>query len=375
MIELRTGTGSVYAKPSFWERVYLLWVFRNFHCLPKEVLGFHQRRLIDRLCQAAVRQRSIAQTDIIGVVENVQLLPAPKVNLAATASNVIEMVSSTAEIGIPHAMASGGMPMWWDPLAGEVARVTTPSAKVEEISPPGKPFPSEDRSEQTDSAPTTVPRVGRPSRRLAWILAGVLAAVGAGILFRFQIQARVLPSTVVSQAAVEVLPTVPVSPAATSTAPPEVAVPSAASDPVRPAAIIESQPPHPPIALPQSERNYKAVARLPIAAPDVANEDLTPEPRLQVAQPPESGFRYPVAPSSIRTGKVSLRAVIGTDGSVRKVDVLSGNHALAAAAVQAVRHWRYPAPELNGHPVEAETNIAINFVGDDAVSVSFPAAR
>lgn len=75
------------------------------------------------------------------------------------------------------------------------------------------------------------------------------------------------------------------------------------------------------------------------------------------------------------TGKVSLRAVIGTDGSVKKVDVLSGNRTLAEAAVQAVRHWRYPAPEMNGHAAEAETDIAINFVGDDAVSVSFPAAH
>jgi hypothetical protein len=30
---------------------------------------------------------------------------------------------------------------------------------------------------------------------------------------------------------------------------------------------------------------------------------------------------------------------------------------------------------MNGHAVEAETNIAINFIGDDAVSVTFPAAR
>ena len=77
----------MYARPSFWERVYLLWVFRNFHCLPREVLGLHQRRLIDKLCQAAVRQQSIAQTDIIGIVENVQLAPKRKADVAVTTSN------------------------------------------------------------------------------------------------------------------------------------------------------------------------------------------------------------------------------------------------------------------------------------------------
>ena len=107
----------------------------------------------------------------------------------------------------------------------------------------------------------------------------------------------------------------------------------------------------------------------------VAEDDSSQESRLQIAQPPESGFRYPEAPASSLTGRVSLKAIIGTDGAIRRVDILSGNHTLAVAAVQAVKHWRYPAPELDGHAVEAETTIAINFRGDDAVSVTFPAAR
>jgi TonB family protein len=74
-------------------------------------------------------------------------------------------------------------------------------------------------------------------------------------------------------------------------------------------------------------------------------------------------------------GKVCLKAVIGIDGTVREVDVLSGNRALAAAASRAVRHWRYRPHELRGHAVEAETNITVSFVGDDAVSISFPAVH
>ena len=108
---------------------------------------------------------------------------------------------------------------------------------------------------------------------------------------------------------------------------------------------------------------------------NVATMNSTPRERLQVAEAPESGFSYPVAPHPTLTGKVSLKAVIGTDGTVTEVDVLSGKRVLAGAAVRAVRHWRYRPHELEGHPVEAETNIVISFVGADAVSISFPAAH
>ena len=112
-----------------------------------------------------------------------------------------------------------------------------------------------------------------------------------------------------------------------------------------------------------------------LSEPPVAGMDSTPRERLQVAEPPESGFSYPVAPNSTQRGRVSLKAVIGTDGTVTKVDVLSGENALAIAAVRVVRHWRYRPRELNGHAVEAETNIVISFVGADAVSISFPAVH
>jgi TonB family protein len=103
--------------------------------------------------------------------------------------------------------------------------------------------------------------------------------------------------------------------------------------------------------------------------------DSTPRERLQVAEAPESGFSYPVAPNPTLTGKVSLKAVIGTDGTVTEVNAVSGKHALAAAAVRVVRRWRYRPHELNGNAVEAETNIGINFVGADAVSISSPAVH
>ena len=111
-------------------------------------------------------------------------------------------------------------------------------------------------------------------------------------------------------------------------------------------------------------------APAPIAPAPTASVPARPE-RLHVAAAPESGFKYPVAGNPSLTGKVSLKAVIGQDGAVREVDVLSGNRALAGAAARAVKRWRYHPYELNGHAVEAETQVTFNFLGDDVVSISF----
>jgi TonB family protein len=101
----------------------------------------------------------------------------------------------------------------------------------------------------------------------------------------------------------------------------------------------------------------------------VAVKPAPPE-RVVITAAPQS-FSYPVAPNAALTGKVNLRVVIGADGSVREVKVLSGNRALGDAAVQAVRRWRYRLPELNGQAAQAETYVSINFLGDDAVTVAF----
>ena len=72
---------------------------------------------------------------------------------------------------------------------------------------------------------------------------------------------------------------------------------------------------------------------------------------------------YP-APARILhiSGMVELRARIGTDGSVRELEVVSGNPILARAAREAVQQWRYQPTRLNGQPVEVETHITVTFV-------------
>lgn len=49
VLEIDTPIGPRYIQPSFMERVYLLWTFRNFPSLPQQVLSRWQQRLIERL--------------------------------------------------------------------------------------------------------------------------------------------------------------------------------------------------------------------------------------------------------------------------------------------------------------------------------------
>ena len=51
VLQVDTPIGARYVQPSFLERTYLLWIFRNFHSLPQQVLSARQQQLIDRLCQ------------------------------------------------------------------------------------------------------------------------------------------------------------------------------------------------------------------------------------------------------------------------------------------------------------------------------------
>jgi periplasmic protein TonB len=74
---------------------------------------------------------------------------------------------------------------------------------------------------------------------------------------------------------------------------------------------------------------------------------------------------YPrIAKLTRLSGTVLLRALIGTDGEVHEIEVLSGNPILAEAARAAVRQWRYRTTLLHGQAVEVETQITVNFVLD-----------
>jgi len=72
--------------------------------------------------------------------------------------------------------------------------------------------------------------------------------------------------------------------------------------------------------------------------------------------------RYPVAAKAAGLqGTVILEAVIGADGSVVYLRVVSGHPDLAKAAFDAVGQWRYQPTLLNGQPIEVVTTVTVTF--------------
>lgn len=69
----------------------------------------------------------------------------------------------------------------------------------------------------------------------------------------------------------------------------------------------------------------------------------------------------PLAQYSRTQGTVKIQALIGRDGVIRNLKVVSGPALLIAAAIKAVQQWRYQPTLLNGEPVEVITEIDVNF--------------
>jgi protein TonB len=73
----------------------------------------------------------------------------------------------------------------------------------------------------------------------------------------------------------------------------------------------------------------------------------------------------PIYPDqALRTGlqgTVVLQALIGKDGLVRDLKLIHGSLLLGQAAFDAVRQWRYQPYFVNGHAVDAQTQVTVEF--------------
>ena len=69
----------------------------------------------------------------------------------------------------------------------------------------------------------------------------------------------------------------------------------------------------------------------------------------------------PEARAARRTGVVVLRVVVFADGTVGKVEVISGEEPFVTAATQAVKSWRYQPARLKGQPIAVYRLIRIPF--------------
>jgi TonB family protein len=83
---------------------------------------------------------------------------------------------------------------------------------------------------------------------------------------------------------------------------------------------------------------------------------------------------YPLLGQHTRVqGSVVLQAVIGADGTIEDLRVLSGPAILSTAAQQAVRQWRFKPYLQNGQAVETKARITVNFsirISDNSAKTS-----
>jgi protein TonB len=71
---------------------------------------------------------------------------------------------------------------------------------------------------------------------------------------------------------------------------------------------------------------------------------------------------YPALARSARiSGVVRFEVVIGTDGHVNNMQLVSGHPLLVTASQEAVSQWVYQPTLLNGQPVEVQTQVDVNF--------------
>ncbi len=74
VVRVQTPIGPRFVMPSFVQRVYLLWMFRNFPILPHAVLNERQQRMIDRMCAeqsfaSAAYANGWDEAPVIGTIE------------------------------------------------------------------------------------------------------------------------------------------------------------------------------------------------------------------------------------------------------------------------------------------------------------------
>ena len=171
------------------------------------------------------------------------------------------------------------------------------------------------------------------------------------------------------------LPPPPPAPRPASPAPSRNAAPLDVPD------IVAPEPPTPPVASP-GPTDVDVPGGDPLAGPFVpgvvpGGDPVPPPPppppvaakqpvRVSALQAPrkirDMAPRYPaIAQASRVEGVVILEAVIAEDGSVQDVRVLRSKPLLDAAAVEAVRQWRFTPTLLGGEPVPVVMTVTVSF--------------
>lgn len=124
------------------------------------------------------------------------------------------------------------------------------------------------------------------------------------------------------------------------------------------------------VAVSQSTLNQTPVRKK--VAPAISEKLLcgsAPDTNASSTRPNTNSFcrstQAPIYPAEAKEqgvqGAVHLDIVVGTDGTVKEVQVLEGHPLLAPAAVNAVKTWKYKPYYVNKKPTEMETTVIVNF--------------
>src|SRR5712692_10183598 len=103
VLRVLTPLGPRYLGPSFLERAYLLWTFRNFPSLPLAVLNHRQQKLVDRLYS---RQKFVSLSFENGMVDQLLIGTVERLSPrhSQTETQAEGALSGLAASGIlPHA--------------------------------------------------------------------------------------------------------------------------------------------------------------------------------------------------------------------------------------------------------------------------------
>ena len=150
--------------------------------------------------------------------------------------------------------------------------------------------------------------------------------------------------------------------------------PSSSADMSTTETVAESFPP-PPVTPPAAPTSLEA-PKLEALAPDkgrLATLASIPVEMPGFGSPVSQGLSggvlqhkvqpvYPLQAMPMRlSGTVKLQATIGESGRVQEIKIVSGPPLLTAAAIDAVRQWRYSPFLLDGKPVKMQKDITVMF--------------
>ncbi|MGC2791549.1 MAG: energy transducer TonB [Candidatus Sulfotelmatobacter sp.] len=126
------------------------------------------------------------------------------------------------------------------------------------------------------------------------------------------------------------------------------------------------------VEIPNDSNRVSAVTSATLTTNAAQHERLTTSSFPEIRQTVDT--TYPLLGQHMRVqGSVVLQALVGTDGNIEDLRVLSGPAILTAAAQQAVRQWRFKPYLQNGQPVETKARITVNFsirIADDSANAS-----